>query len=82
MIVIKNVPGLTTTEVMAAIADKIPLAEVETGYGGIVVDERTALVFLTRYLSAVDNEPLSQEAGQEESSTVRASGRKKRGVTP
>jgi hypothetical protein len=59
MIIIKTVPGLTTPEIMHAIADHVPLDQIETGYGGIVVDERTALVFLQRYLAAVDDVPAS-----------------------
>jgi len=61
MIVIKGVPGLTTPDVMSAIADIVPLDQVTTGYGGIVVDERTALTFLQRYLTAVDGSPAPTE---------------------
>lgn len=54
MIILKGVPGLTNPDIMTAISDLIPLDKVTTGYGGIVVDERTALHFLQRYFTAVD----------------------------
>jgi len=78
MIIIKNVPGLTTPEVMAAIADQVPLEQVETGYGGIVVNERTALTFLQRYLAAVDGEPLSTSEVPPPEGTTRARSPRKR----
>lgn len=54
MIILKGIPGLTNPDIMTAISDLIPLDQVTTGYGGVVVDERTALHFLQRYFAAVD----------------------------
>lgn len=64
MIIIKSVPGLTTADIMSAIADRVPGDQVQTGHGGIVVDETTAFVFLQRYLDAVAGNP-PQEAPEE-----------------
>lgn len=51
MIILKNVPGLTDTELLEAL-NSISDREVTTGYGGFVVDEDTAERFLATYLIA------------------------------
>lgn len=53
MIILKDVPGLTDVDIMGAISDMVPLAQIQTGHGGVVVDESTALVFLKRYFGAM-----------------------------
>lgn len=55
MIIIKDVPGLTTSEILEALLD---IADsVSTGYGGFVVDEDTAEQFLSAYLIAAGKRP-------------------------
>lgn len=47
MIVLKDIPGLSDTDVLQAVSDLgVPL---RTGSGGVVVDETTALSFLYAY---------------------------------
>jgi hypothetical protein len=76
MIIIKDVPGLTLAEVMSAIEDQVPLDQIETGNGGLVVDEKTAMVFLTRYLAAVGDTPTDSEEAPAKQ-PARRGGRKK-----
>jgi hypothetical protein len=54
MIILRDVPGITTADIMGAIGDMVPLENVQTGHGGIVVDESTALLFLQRYFGAIE----------------------------
>lgn len=59
MIVVKNVPGLTTGELIATLRavwdpeDRAP----RTGDGGVVVGERTALSWLSLYIPSVTPPP-------------------------
>lgn len=66
MIILKGVPGLTNPDIMTSISDLIPLDKVTTGYGGVVVDERTALHFLQRYFAAVDGGAATEDTFTEE----------------
>lgn len=57
-IIIKDVPGLTTREVLEALADIDPIDQpIVTGHGGFVVDEDTAERFLLAYLIASGKRP-------------------------
>lgn len=59
MIIIKEVPGLTTREVLEALMDITDPNDpkIVTGYGGFVVDEGTAERFLSAYLIAAGKLP-------------------------
>lgn len=50
MIILKGVPGLTTRETLQELIE-ISGDHVTTGYGGLVVDEKTAYEFLRTYLT-------------------------------
>ena len=52
MIIIKDVPGLTTKELIEELRPLAGDSGITTGYGGIVVDEDTAARFLDAYLIA------------------------------
>lgn len=69
MIIIKDVPGVELADIVASVADRIPTSEIKTGYGGVVVDERTALIFLQRYFAAI--EPAAEPAVSEATTEVR-----------
>ena len=59
MIIIKDVDGLTVRETLEALADINP-GEAVTGYGGLVVSEKTAYEFLRAYLIATGKLPAEQ----------------------
>jgi hypothetical protein len=53
MIIIKDVPGLTLADIITTVEGLgDPNTQAQTGYGGVVVDERTALEFLVAYFGA------------------------------
>lgn len=54
-IIIKDVPGLTTRELLDALMDIT--GSVITGHGGFVVDENVAEQFLSAYLIASGQRP-------------------------
>lgn len=54
MIVLKNIPGLGAPDLIRLLKDNMG-AEIRSGYGGVVVDERTAFEFLRIYLSETTN---------------------------
>ncbi len=52
-VVLRQIPGLSLRELVEAVRDIAgPDVPIETGYGGIVVDESLALRFLGAYLAA------------------------------
>lgn len=58
MIIIKDVPGLDTRELLDALLDITPPGQdITTGHGGFVVDEDTAEQFLSAYLIAAGKRP-------------------------
>lgn len=50
MIVIRDIPGLTTLETLQELIDISP-SDVVTGHGGFVVSEKVAYTFLRAYLT-------------------------------
>lgn len=58
-IIIKDVPGLTTREILEALADITDPTDqqITTGHGGFVVDEDVAERFLSAYLIAAGKRP-------------------------
>lgn len=52
-VIIKDVPGVGTRDVLDALHDISPNRPIQTGHGGFVVDEETALEFLSAYLRAM-----------------------------
>lgn len=88
MIIIKDVPGLTTREILEALIDITDPTDppIATGHGGFVVDEDTAERFLSAYLIAAGKRPAPtvETAGNGEPTepatartTTRRAGRKK-----
>lgn len=87
MIIVKDVPGLTTRETLEALTDIVDPDDppIATGYGGFVVDEDVAERFLSAYLivagkrptpvaTAVNNEPTELGPAR---ATVRRAGKRK-----
>lgn len=60
MIIIKDVPELTTKELLEALNDLEPNG-IQTGHGGFVVDEYQAYLFLFAYLVAAGRIPAPVE---------------------
>lgn len=54
MIIVKDVPGIDTADLLHLLSDLIPISEIRTGSGGVVLDERVALLFLQQYVEALD----------------------------
>jgi hypothetical protein len=59
MIIVKDVPGLTQSELLEALTDLVDpgSSPIVTGHGGFVVDEDTAERFLSAYLITTGNRP-------------------------
>lgn len=86
MIVLKDIPGITTKELINTIssygaADE----EITTGHGGVVVSERLAYRFLRDYLGVVDD--MTSETDEIQQATLMETpvrripaGRRKRGT--
>jgi hypothetical protein len=55
MIVLKDVPGLSDTDILQAVSDLG--VQLRTGSGGVVVDETTALSFLYAYCAMTNTLP-------------------------
>lgn len=51
-VIIKDIPDMTAVEILDALHDINSSQPVRTGHGGFVVDEETALEFLSAYLRA------------------------------
>lgn len=51
MIILKDMPGLTTRDLLDLLGDINPEAKHVTGHGGFVVSERTAYEVLRAYLT-------------------------------
>lgn len=69
MIIIKDIPGLTTKELIEELRPLAGDSGITTGYGGIVVDEDTAARFLDLYLVAVGRRAATPEPPTEDTTT-------------
>lgn len=69
MIIIKDVPELTTRELLEALNDLNPDG-IQTGYGGFVVDEYLAEQFLFAYLVAMGRIPAPTSDGADKRTTT------------
>jgi len=74
-VILKDIPGVTVRELLDTLHDIRSDRPVQTGHGGFVVDEETALEFLQAYLVVTGKrEPLAAPESEPEPEPVADSG--------